>query len=1681
MADVNANIDVNIDTSNALSQLKNLQSQISRFHTSIAKSSEAAALAQRSLQKNLVNSINSIGAFSAELRTVKTTAESFTTSLEKNKFSMREYFRYAGASTKSFGKLFRSEFDTIQKVAEDRVKKLQTQYIKLGRDSAGAMKAIAVIPDQLDLSNLSTQTQIAAQRQAIFNQLMKQGSTNLLNFGKNTQWAGRQLMVGFSLPLMTVGSMATKTFMDMETQALKFKKVYGDLFTPKEETQQALANIQELGKQFTRYGIAVSQTVGLAADAAAAGFQGLDLQRQTTEATRLSVLGQIDAQQALQTTISLQNAFGISSAELAGNIDFLNAVENQTVTSLDDITTAIPKVAPVIKQLGGNVKDLAFFLTAMKEGGVNASEGANALKSGLASLINPSTKASAMLQSMGVNIQSIVQKNKGNLRATVVDFAKALDKLDPLARARAIEQMFGKFQFARLSALFQNVTKDGTQAARVLDLASASTEELANLSNQELGVTADSAMNKFKKSVEDLKMTLVPVGETFLKAVTPIIDFVSGILDRFNNLSEGTKKFITIMTVGVAGIGPILLMTFGLLANGIANIIKLFLTLRAGYLRLTGQSKILGEQTNYLNSEQLDAAAAAHSLNQSHAKLAQTFTVERNSLNQLIAAYRAATAASSQFAAANPGMMLPIPGRGRKKMATGGVVTGPGSGTSDSIPAMLSNGEAVIPAKNVRKYPQLTAGLVAGNIPGFANGTTGGSDQFAHITDRVTVSVQQLLDTLAKMPQEMQKTKAGMISMLQDYKDTFGANLPVNIYSGLGFRQGYNLNQGMKNGGAVPTQDFLADFKSQGIDKWSTALKIGGVKLENVQSELTKYDSALQDAVMQHQKLTGGEKITSEQFAKLEAEVRQTLPATSQLRQALTLAEKTITEYRININEGMAQAAGLTPFTKASKANPNVVSKKKWITLSSGKQVRLSGDHQTSRTMGGIGQSDAFSYERSVDKNTKDIYVVSRDRKSPHPLAAKDGADDGRAYTEAEQKAIDKSIARNQRNVARRNRIGKVGQNAPAKVSMLSRMGGIAGKAMGKFANPKVGFGISSGLAMASMLPGKAGEVAGQASQIGFIAQSLMMLPGPLKLVSAGLLAGYGIMKITNALREKERLAIEGLADAATISGDKLKTLGDFFGVVPTKLPYESLGGKTMPVSTQQRTKIDELRANPDFQKNFKNDISSLKKASGSNAQMVLKSMALQLNARGFAQDQIKTIIQALQVESGKTDLKLDFKEVGVISDKNIKSQSAIIAKKFSDAFAGGKTKTLYQTMGNMVMSSKTITEFTKSQKALMKAGASSMFGIYQSLIGQLQSGTINTTNFNKQIAVLNGQIQGMPKATQLAFINEMFNKLGPAAVKATAGIKGAHDQLNAFLALSYGGLDVDSTILKVLSNPDKYDPKVVGRAQMQLSAAVKRGLALQKQIAQMTQQEAGTGGGSSGGVSSDVLSKEAKLTIARLQKELDALKTKRDLIQEANNELMRQYEYQQKLTDLQQSAKDAMTKGNYIQAAMLKQQGYNVTAQFNKETASLAMDKKITELENRISGLQAGQKVTAAEKALLKAKSGMAFGGLVKGPGTAMSDSIKARIGFATGGMINLSNGEYVMREAAVRNYGVPFMNAINNGKLGSSGTTNNSSVYNVTMTINGGNNNPNEIADQVMKKLSVISAKNNKRNMVV
>jgi hypothetical protein len=96
----------------------------------------------------------------------------------------------------------------------------------------------------------------------------------------------------------------------------------------------------------------------------------------------------------------------------------------------------------------------------------------------------------------------------------------------------------------------------------------------------------------------------------------------------------------------------------------------------------------------------------------------------------LIIAYEAAARAGANFAMQNPGMMRPPKARGYAK--GGEVFSVPGSGNGDTVPAMLTPGEIVVPKEQSKKYAGLLQGIVADNIPGYKKSNIGTAR--AHLT-----------------------------------------------------------------------------------------------------------------------------------------------------------------------------------------------------------------------------------------------------------------------------------------------------------------------------------------------------------------------------------------------------------------------------------------------------------------------------------------------------------------------------------------------------------------------------------------------------------------------------------------------------------------------------------------------------------------------------------------------------------------------------------------------------------------------------------------------------------------------------------------------------------------------------------------------------------------------------------
>ncbi len=739
MADIRARFVYDADFSSSISQIKLLARELSVLNNSFNSLDKDARKTRNQLAELFKGDVGDLGAFTARTVDITSSIDNFGTALDRNKLKLRDYGREAR-------KAFQAN-SNARKLAEDQVRRTKADLVDLGMDANGRRKGILVTPLKLDMSDMQTQIEVARKQFSIFNKLVNDGATQLINWGKNTQWAGRQLTVGLTVPMTMFATATIKAFNDVDKELTRFQKVYGsDLVgSTKEATNAIRQQVQALAVDIAgAYGVAAKETAGLAADLAATGLEGQKLLDSIKQTTRLSVLGEIDRQDAMKTTLSLQNAFNMSTQELAESINFLNAVENQTSLSLQDLTEAIPKVGPVVRALGGDVKDLSVLMVAMKEGGINAAEGANALKSGLASLINPTKAGSEVAKQYGIDLEDIVKRNKGQLLPTVLEFQKSMQTLDDLGKAKIIEQLFGKYQFARISALFDNLNTQGSQTKQVIELMSASNSDLAKIANEEIKTLTESASMRFQRSMEAIKAALLPVGEAIVNSVLPFMERFAGVLDRVvafaKELPAPVKSFLKVITGLTAVAGPIIMMA-GVLGNFSGYIIKGAMAFVNLGRRIRG---LPTEKFQLLDDTQIAASKATDTLTISIARQRDAMV----GLNKVMMDYQVLL---MKQRSATPGLFndpmdIPAPatqsrrpnGRpGPTRIAIrrqkGGSAWVPGSGSGDKIPALLEPGEFVINRNAAKQYggvlenmnngvPRFQSG---GKIPGYMSGFTG--------------------------------------------------------------------------------------------------------------------------------------------------------------------------------------------------------------------------------------------------------------------------------------------------------------------------------------------------------------------------------------------------------------------------------------------------------------------------------------------------------------------------------------------------------------------------------------------------------------------------------------------------------------------------------------------------------------------------------------------------------------------------------------------------------------------------------------------------------------------------------------------------------------------------------------------------------------------------------------------
>lgn len=551
--------------------------------------------------------------------------------IQKAKLSAGEYFR-----------MYRAGVDDIV-----------AQQMRLSRSVSHDMgngSQTMFIPPQGEIMKTASATELLNRKLSVQGEILGALGTKLQNWGKNTQWAGRQLMVGFTMPFAMAAAAAGGYSMKIDQALVRIEKVYSGSLQGFRDA--AMNTAKEITNSMGQTAQSTLQVMG---ELAAAGKSGMELMQLTKSAQQLSTLGNVDQVESIKGVIAIQNIFKLSTQGVADAVNYLNQVEAATPTNLQDLVDAIPIAGTQIAQLGGTLQDTAILLTAFKERGIETVEGANAIKTAMNRILSPTKAAKEMFQEFtGKSLEGIVKAAGGKPLETLQALSDVITggniALDD--QQRLITKLVGIYQSSRITGLMQGLQGKDNAVAKTKELSQQSTEEWAQRTQKNLQAITQSASGQFKIAVESAKLQMKEFGDTALNIATFVVQQIGKIFGFFNALPGPLQKIIIFLGLVVAVAGP-LTMIFGLFGNLVGTAVKMgasLMKLKSGYQSMTIDQKA--------------AELAAGNLSAARMKESEMTQILVYQLESLKAAYLETTSvanASAQMGKSGMGMIMGQP------------------------------------------------------------------------------------------------------------------------------------------------------------------------------------------------------------------------------------------------------------------------------------------------------------------------------------------------------------------------------------------------------------------------------------------------------------------------------------------------------------------------------------------------------------------------------------------------------------------------------------------------------------------------------------------------------------------------------------------------------------------------------------------------------------------------------------------------------------------------------------------------------------------------------------------------------------------------------------------------------------------------------------------------------------
>ena len=353
---------------------------------------------------------------------------------------------------------------------------------------------------------------------------------------------GSTLTKSITVPVVAAATASVKNFSEVDKTMRLVEKTMGD-------TAWASGDLEKAMKSAASNSVfGMNDAANAALNFARQGFNAADASKMLTPAMSLAAGTATDLAVVSGGLGNAMKVFADQGLEAGNAADILAKAQGQANTTVQDLLDSMTVAGPIVDSVGWSMKDLAVITDVFGDAGISGSEGATALKTGLARLASPADDATAVMKRLGIEIFNTDGTMK-NFTSVQKQLHTAFAGLTQEEQLQAAATLFGKNQMAKWMTLIKAAPETVDKYSSALDNCTGSAEEMANALLSGPG----GAIEKLKSSLDVLSYTL---GDIVGNNIQPFIEDITEIVDKFNNLDKGTQEATLKMVAFAAAIGP---------------------------------------------------------------------------------------------------------------------------------------------------------------------------------------------------------------------------------------------------------------------------------------------------------------------------------------------------------------------------------------------------------------------------------------------------------------------------------------------------------------------------------------------------------------------------------------------------------------------------------------------------------------------------------------------------------------------------------------------------------------------------------------------------------------------------------------------------------------------------------------------------------------------------------------------------------------------------------------------------------------------------------------------------------------------------------------------------------------------------------------------------------------------